>query len=146
MRKFIIAGMAVAMLAIIPAAASADVPRCEAPVTQHHDDATFTAIQPANGTEHQWERLDAQLHGHGQRRTTRSPALAPWTDDGGADGTWTETITGSSDSDIDQLQDRPRHRRGARRRRDVRGDRRHGQYDIRSTLTTRTPASSTASG
>ena len=33
MRKVIIAGMAVAMLAIIPAAASADVQRCEAPIT-----------------------------------------------------------------------------------------------------------------
>jgi len=51
MRKFITAGVAIAMLAI-PSAASADVPRCEAPVTTAAT-ATFTAIEPADW-ENQW--------------------------------------------------------------------------------------------
>jgi|SRR4051794_40667288 hypothetical protein len=41
MRKFIIAGMAVAMLAVIPSVASADVPRY-----QDNQQATFTLKQP----------------------------------------------------------------------------------------------------
>jgi hypothetical protein len=58
MRKLIIAGMAVAMLGIIPAAASADVPRCEASVPTNTviKTATFTIIQPAQEYK-QWNRL-----------------------------------------------------------------------------------------
>ena len=54
MRKFILAFMAVAMLAI-PASASADVPRCEAaPATPAT--ATFTATQPYGAVD-QWDNL-----------------------------------------------------------------------------------------
>jgi hypothetical protein len=49
MKKFIIAGMAVAML-VIPSIASADVPRYQS------QSATFTATQPAN-EYNQWNRL-----------------------------------------------------------------------------------------
>ena len=60
--------MAVAMLAIIPAAASADVARCEAsvPVNTVIKTATFTAIQPAKEVQSVERRLDARLHCHGQ--------------------------------------------------------------------------------
>jgi hypothetical protein len=47
--------MAVAMLAIIPAAASADVPRCAAPVTAATP-VTFTVTEPA-GAEHQFDNV-----------------------------------------------------------------------------------------
>jgi len=58
MRKLIIAGMAVAMLAVIPASASADVQRCEASVPTNTviKTATFTMIQPAN-EYHQWSNV-----------------------------------------------------------------------------------------
>ena len=58
MRKLIIAGMAVAMLAIIPSVASADVPRCEAsvPVNTTVTTATFTALQPKD-TTHQFDNV-----------------------------------------------------------------------------------------
>jgi len=49
MRKLIIAGMAIAMLAI-PAVASADVQRYQ------EQTATFTVTQPA-GAEHQWDNV-----------------------------------------------------------------------------------------
>jgi hypothetical protein len=48
MRKLITAGMAIAMLAIIPAAASADVPRCQDTVSEAAT-ATFNATQPSGG-------------------------------------------------------------------------------------------------
>ena len=58
MRKLIIAGMAVAMLAAIPASASADVQRCEAsvPTKTVIKTAQFTIIQPAQEYK-QWNRL-----------------------------------------------------------------------------------------
>ena len=64
MRKLLIAGMAVAMLAI-PAAASADVPRCEAsvPVSTTVTTATFTMNQPRD-TSASDERLEARFHRH----------------------------------------------------------------------------------
>ena len=67
MKKFIITGMALAMLAI-PAAASADVPRCEASVPTNTIimTATFTAIQPAERVQPVEPALDARLHGHDQ--------------------------------------------------------------------------------
>ena len=57
MKKFLITGMALAMLAI-PSVASADVQRCEAsvPVKTKIVTATFTAIQPSNESN-QWNRL-----------------------------------------------------------------------------------------
>ena len=57
MRKLIITGMAVAMLAI-PAVASADVPRCEASVTASTTitTATFTVTQPRD-TIGQWTNV-----------------------------------------------------------------------------------------
>ena len=48
MRKLIIAGMAVAMLAAIPSAASADVERCQDTVSEAAT-ATFNATQPSGG-------------------------------------------------------------------------------------------------
>ncbi len=60
MRKFIITGMAVAMLyaVALPSIASADVPRCEAsvPVSTTVTTATFTALQPRNMT-HQYNEV-----------------------------------------------------------------------------------------
>ena len=58
MRKFLLGIMAIAMLAIIPATASADVARCEAsvPVNTTITTATFNIIQPA-GEAHQWNRV-----------------------------------------------------------------------------------------
>ena len=64
MKKFILAGMAVAMLAI-PAVASADVPRY-----QDADAATFTVTQPKDTTgqfDNVW-RHDVQGHGQPVRR------------------------------------------------------------------------------
>jgi len=58
MRKVIIGIMAVAMLAIIPSAASADVARCEAsvPISTTLKTATFTVTEPANA-EHQFTNV-----------------------------------------------------------------------------------------
>ena len=67
MKKFLIAGMALAMLAI-PAAASADVQRCEAsvPPSTVIKTATFTVIQPRTRVQPVEPPLDARLHGHDQ--------------------------------------------------------------------------------
>jgi len=96
MRKFIIAGMAVAMLAIIPAAASADVQRCEAPITSTTM-ATFTALQPKD-TEHQF--VNVWKHDYTVKVASDGSFTGTGivTDNGGAVA-WNETITGSSDSD-----------------------------------------------
>jgi hypothetical protein len=96
MRKLIIAGMAVAMLAVIPSAASADVQRCEAQITSTTT-ATFTALQPKD-TEHQF--LNVWKHDF---TVTVKPdgsfsGTGNVTNNGGAFA-WSETITGSSDSD-----------------------------------------------
>ena len=100
MRKLIIAGMAVAMLAIIPAAASADVQRCEAAVTSTTT-ATFTAVdQPT--TLDEWAKAmsgatttrsrspERLVHRH--RRPERLQQLGPTMVD------VPETITGTIDS------------------------------------------------
>ena len=99
MRKFIIAGMALAVLAIIPSAASADVQRCEAsvPVSTDIKTATFTTIQPAN-EYNQWNNVwthdftvivnpdntfagvgtsSAPMRTASMRATGRSPASSP---------------------------------------------------------------------
>lgn len=56
MKKVITAGLAVAMLAVaLPTAASADVPRCEAPVAEPAT-AKFTITQPA-GQVGQWTNV-----------------------------------------------------------------------------------------
>src|SRR4051812_6757981 len=99
MRKLIITGMAVAMLAV-PAVASADVPRCEGsvPTSTTVTTATFTALQPKD-TEHQFGNVwkhdftvtvnaDGTFWGSG---TT--------TDNGGSTVVWAESITGSFNSD-----------------------------------------------
>jgi hypothetical protein len=97
MRKLIIAGMAVAMLAIIPAAASADVPRCAAPVTGPSA-ATFSVLQP-RGAFSQWENVwqhdytvmvqpDGSFVGTGSEYNREAPA----------DGSVAETISGKFDS------------------------------------------------
>jgi hypothetical protein len=88
MRKFITAGMAVAMLAI-PAVASADVPR-----HQEHT-ATFTVNQPKDATgqfNNVWRH---------EFKVTVNPCdgtfsgVAPTYDNGASSPTWTETVTGS---------------------------------------------------
>ena len=60
MRKLLIAGMAVAMLAI-PAAASADVPRCEASVAVNTTITTakFTVLQPQRSDRPVHQRVEA---------------------------------------------------------------------------------------
>jgi hypothetical protein len=99
MRKLLIAGMAVAMLAIIPSAASADVPRCEAsvPVSTTVTTATFTALQPKD-TENQFSNVwkhdfTVIVNGDGSFSGTSNT-----TDNGGAFA-WAETVTGSFNAD-----------------------------------------------
>src|SRR4051794_16385809 len=97
MRKLIIAGMAVAMLAIIPAAASADVQRCAAPVTAATT-VTFTVLQPRAAFS-QWENVwqhdytvtvqpDGSFDGTGTEYNREAPG----------DGSVAETITGKFSS------------------------------------------------
>jgi hypothetical protein len=101
MRKLIIAGMAVAMLAIaIPSTASADVPRCEAavPVSTTVTTATFTALQPKD-TEHQFTNVwkhdfSVIVNADGTFSGTGST-----TDNGGSTVIWAESITGSFNAD-----------------------------------------------
>src|SRR4051812_7464267 len=93
MRKVITGIMAVAMLAIIPAAASADVPRCEAPVSAATT-VTFTVLQPraafsqwANVWQHDYTvtvQPDGSFVGTGTEYNREAPA----------DGSVTETISG----------------------------------------------------
>ena|SRR5215211_1140474 len=99
MRKLLIAGMAVAMLAIIPSAASADVPRCEAsvPVSTTVTTATFTALQPKD-TENQFNNVwkhdfTVIVNADGSFSGTSNT-----TDNGGAFA-WAETVTGSFNAD-----------------------------------------------
>src|SRR4051812_28429415 len=97
MRKLIIAGMAVAMLAVIPAAASADVPRCAAPVTGPSA-ATFSVLQP-RAAFGQWENVwqhdytvtvqpDGTFTGTGTEYNREDPNA----------GSVAETISGTFDS------------------------------------------------
>lgn len=98
MRKMLLVGMAVAMLAI-PASASADVPRCEAsvPVSTTITTATFTVNQPkdtvgqfSNVWRHEYTVIvnaDGTFVGTGSIY-----------DNGAATTTWTESITGSFDA------------------------------------------------
>jgi hypothetical protein len=98
MRKFITAGMAIAMLAI-PAIASADVPRCEAsvPVSTTVTTATFTVNQPKDTTgqftnvwRHEYTVIvntDGTFSGTGSIY-----------DNGASVPTWTESISGSFDA------------------------------------------------
>jgi hypothetical protein len=99
MRKFIIAGMAVAMVAIIPSVASADVPRCEAsvPTSTTVTTATFTALQPKD-TENQFNNVwkhdfTVIVNADGSFSGTSNT-----TDNGGAFA-WAETVTGSFNAD-----------------------------------------------
>ena len=99
MRKFIIAGMAVAMLAIIPAAASADVPRCEAsvPVNTTVTTATFTALQPKDTTgqfTNVWKHdYTVIVNADGSFSGTGTVS------DNGGSFAWAEGITGSFNAD-----------------------------------------------
>jgi hypothetical protein len=99
MRKLLIAGMAVAMLAIIPSAASADVPRCEAsvPVSTTVTTATFTALQPKdaeNQFNNVWKHdFTVIVNADGSFSGTSNT-----TDNGGAFA-WAETVTGSFNAD-----------------------------------------------
>ena len=94
MKKFLITGMALAMLAI-PATASADVARCEASVPQHQTTATFTVNQPKDTTgqfgnvwRHEFKVMvnpcDSTFSGDG-----------PTYDNGASVPTWAENVTGS---------------------------------------------------
>jgi hypothetical protein len=96
MRKFIIGTMALAMLAILPSAASADVARCEAPVTSTTE-ATFTALQPKD-TEHQFDNVWKHDYTVTVAPNGSFTGVGIVTNNGGASA-WTETITGTSDSD-----------------------------------------------
>jgi len=100
MRKLIIAGMAVAMLAIIPAAASADVARCDATVAANTTvtTATFTVNQSkdtvdqfTNVWRHEFSVIvlaDGSFSGTAQAYD--NSATTP---------TWTETVTGNFNAD-----------------------------------------------
>ena len=88
MKKFILAGMAVAMLAI-PAVASADVQRYQ------EQTATFTVNQPKDATgqfDNVWRH---------EFKVTVNPCdstfsgIAPTYDNGASSPTWTEKVTGS---------------------------------------------------
>jgi hypothetical protein len=99
MRKLITAGMAVAMLAIIPAAASADVPRCEAsvPVSTTVTTATFTALQPKDTTgqfTNVWKHdYTVIVNADGSFSGTGTVS------DNGGSFAWAEGITGSFNAD-----------------------------------------------
>jgi hypothetical protein len=88
MKKFIIAGMAVAMLAI-PAVASADVQR------HQEQTATFTVNQPKDATG---QFSNVWRH---EFKVTVNPCdgtfegTAPTYDNGASSPTWTENVTGS---------------------------------------------------
>jgi hypothetical protein len=98
MKKFIVAGMAVAMLAV-PAVASADVPRCEASITTGTTvtTATFTVNQPKDATNqftNVWKHdftvvvnTDGTFTGTGH------------TTDNGVSSAWDESITGKFNAD-----------------------------------------------
>src|SRR4051794_19710948 len=100
MRKLIIAGMAVAMLAIIPAAASADVARCDATVAVNTTvtTATFTVNQSkdtvgqfTNVWRHEFSVVvlpDGSFSGS-----------ASAYDNSATTPTWTEAVTGSFNAD-----------------------------------------------
>ena len=100
MRKFIIAGMAVAMLAVIPSAASADVPRCEASITTNTTitTATFTVLQPRDQVgqfDTVWKhdftvvvQPDGSFTGAGNVTNGQNGTVA-----------WTESITGKFNAD-----------------------------------------------
>jgi hypothetical protein len=100
MRKFIIAGMALAVLAIIPSAASADVARCEAsvPTKTVIKTATFTATQPY-GQVGQWDSL--WTHNYTvtiDPETGTFAGVGEVSGPGGVDA-FPETITGSINTD-----------------------------------------------
>jgi hypothetical protein len=98
-RKLIITGMALAMLAI-PAVASADVPRCEAPVTSTTT-ATFTVTQPYNGPG-SWESgvwthdYTVTVQRNGSFAGT-GPVYGP--DGPGGPDAFVENVTGTSNAD-----------------------------------------------
>jgi|tagenome__1003787_1003787.scaffolds.fasta_scaffold20080068_1 hypothetical protein len=99
MKKFIIAGMAVAMLAVIPTAASADVPRCEAsvPVSTTLTTATFTALQPKD-TTHQFTNVwkhDFTVIVNADNTFTGTSTVS----DNGGSFAWAEGVTGSFSAD-----------------------------------------------
>jgi hypothetical protein len=102
MRKLILAGMALAMLAI-PASASAAVERCKVTATVPSTTpsvttATFTALQP-RGTTHQFD----DVWRHEFKVTVNANGTFEGTGETFAnDGStiiWAETITGSFDAD-----------------------------------------------
>jgi hypothetical protein len=100
MRRFIIAGMAVAMLAIIPAAASADVARCEASITTNTTITTakFTVLQPRDQVgqfntvwKHDFTVIvlpDGSFKGTGDVTNGENDSVV-----------WTEQITGTFNAD-----------------------------------------------
>jgi hypothetical protein len=98
MKKFIIAGMAVAMLAV-PAVASADVPRCEASVTTGTTITTakFTALQPKDTVgqfDNVWKHdYTVIVNADGSFSGTGTVS------DNGGSFAWAEGITGSFNAD-----------------------------------------------
>jgi hypothetical protein len=98
MRKLIITGMAVAMLAI-PSSASADVPRCEAsvPVNTTVTTATFTALQPKDTTN---QFGNVWKHDYTVIVDTDDSFSGTGTvSDNGGSFAWAEGITGSFNAD-----------------------------------------------
>jgi hypothetical protein len=99
MRKSIIGIMAVAMLAIIPSVASADVPRCEAsvPVNTTVTTATFTALQPKDTTG-QFTNVWKHDYTVIVNADNTFSGIGNVSDNGGSFA-WAESITGSFNAD-----------------------------------------------
>jgi len=105
MRKLIIAGMALATVAIIPAAASASagVERCKVTTTVPSTTpkvttATFTALQP-RGTTHQFQDVWRHEFKVTVNANGTFEGLGETFDNNGSTIIWAETITGSFDAD-----------------------------------------------
>ncbi len=111
--------MAVAMPAAVPAAASADVPRCEAsvPTSTTVTTATFTALQPKD-TTYQFDNVWKHDFTVIVKADNTFSGTSNTTDNGGAFA-WAETVTGKFNADTLAHQLRHRSRRWWR---DVQGD------------------------
>ena len=102
MRKSIIGILAIAMLAI-PSVASADVPRCEAPVPVETTvtTATFTALQPKD-TTHQFTNVwqhDFTVTVNADNTFTGTSTVS----DNGGSFAWAERVTGKFNADRTQI-------------------------------------------
>src|SRR3954447_15458448 len=100
MRKLIIAGMAVAMLAIIPAAASADVARRDATVAAHTTVTTATlTVNQSKDTVDQFTNVWRHEFSVVVLPDGSFSGTAQAYDNAATTPTWTETVTGKFNTD-----------------------------------------------